>query len=102
MADSALASRIGVEMLLAETLASLKNRDFENFALESYAYKLDFAPNKIRTVITGRSKLFKEFTYDNFLQLDLSKNAGSLLLHAHKPNLPASEELHKSLRAWQF
>ena len=102
MADSALASRIGVEMLLAETLASLKNREFENFALESYAYKLDFAPNKIRTVITGRSKLFKEFTYDNFLQLDLSKNAGSLLLHAHKPNVPASEELHKSLRAWQF
>ena len=89
-------------MLLAETLASLKNRKFENFSLESYAYKLDFAPNKIRTVITGRSKLFKEFNYDNFLQLDLSKNAGSLLLHAHKPNVPASEELHKSLRAWQF
>lgn len=102
MADSALSSKPSVEMLLTETLNSLKNRSFDNFVLESYAYKLDHAPDKVQTIITGRSKLFNKYTYDNLLQLALSKNSGSILLYAHKPETLTAEELSTSINTWQF
>lgn len=102
MAESALGSKMGLDMLLAESLASLKHSKFDNFALESFDYKLDFAPDQAHATIVGRTKWFKEFSYDNLLRFDLSKSAGSMLLYAHKPEYPTAEELQKSLRLWQF
>ena len=102
MAESALAGKQGADMLLAETLNSLKNGRFDNFALESFAYKLNFTPSKAGAVITARTKWLNEFTYDNLLELDLTKNAGSVLLYAHKPDVATAEELEKSMREWQF
>ena len=102
MAESALSSKMGADMLLAETLSSLKKSNFENFALESFDYKLNFASEKASAVITGRTKWLKDFSYDNLLQLDLTKNDASFLLYAHKPEISTPGELQKSMRDWQF
>ena len=102
MAESALASKVGAEMLLSETLHSLKQGRFESCALESFKYKLIFTPSKAGAVITARTTWLKEFTYDNLLEVDLTKNAGSFLLYAHKPELDIPAELDKSMREWQF
>lgn len=102
MAESALASKLGADMLLAETLNALKNSRLEQFALESFKYKLHFTPSRAGAVIAARTKWLKEFTYDNLLELDLTKNAGSFLLYAHKPAVATATELEKSMREWQF
>ncbi|MGM9582424.1 MAG: hypothetical protein ACI3WU_01725 [Phascolarctobacterium sp.] len=102
MAESALASKLGADMLLAETLNSLKKGRFDIFTLESFDYKLNFSPSKAGAVITARTKWLNEFTYENLLELDLTKNAGSALLYAHKPDIATATELEKSMREWQF
>ena len=102
MADAALASKLGADALMADTLNSLKKASGGNFVLENYSYSLDFTPTKASTAIQARTKLFQEFTYDNFLHLALTRESGSMLLYAHKPEIVTVEELEKSLKEWQF
>ena len=102
MTEAALASKLGADALLSDSLNFLKNHGGETFALEKYTYKLDFTPNKVLATIQGRTKLLQEFQYDNFMQIALLKNSGSVLLYAHKPEENTSTELEQSLREWDF
>ena len=102
MTEAALASKLGADALLSDSLNFLKNHSGETFALEKYTYKLDFTPNKVLATIQGRTKLLQEFQYDNFMQIALLKNSGSVLLYAHKPEENTSTELEQSLREWDF
>ncbi|MGM9529528.1 MAG: hypothetical protein ACI3XH_05980, partial [Phascolarctobacterium sp.] len=102
LADAALASKLGADALMADTLKSLKKASGGNFVLDNYSYSLDFTPTKASAAIQARTKLFQEFTYDNFLHLALTKESGSVLLYAHKPEAVTATELEKSMREWQF
>ena len=102
MTEAALASKLGADALLSDSLLFLKKHGSETFALEKYTYKLDFTPSKVCATIQGRSKLLQEFQYDNLVQIALLKNSGSVLLYAHKPEENTSNELQQSLREWYF
>lgn len=91
------------EIFLQGALERLKRGSDEYFALDDYAFDINYTKDKALVDINTKISVLKEFKFTNLLRLAaFADNSASALFYLHKSELPADEQIMQGIDEWQF